>query len=174
MITGYNWPVISLAGRPTVIGFSLRCFGLHQHRDLVLLPHWQLLGRFCLPLSLFLTNQISGELSPTDIGGMESSKQLSQASCNPWICFDLFFQCSNTWGYTSTTNNEQSFATWHKRGWTKCGKVVGCLVSWFSWKSSRYGTADFGTVFRKFNLPYGPYSVILHSLCKMWIINDSL
>ena len=91
MITGYNWPVISLAGRPTVIGFSLRCFGLHQHRDLVLLPHWQLLGRFCLPLSLFLTNQISGELSPTDIGGMESSKQLSQASCNPWICFDLFF-----------------------------------------------------------------------------------
>lgn len=145
-----------LAGRPTVIGFSLRCLGLHQHRDLVLLPHWQLLGRFCRCRFKKLTSNIRWTESNSHFGGDElSSKQLEKilASCNPWICFDLFFQCSNTWGYTSTTNNEQSFATWHNRGWTKYGKVVGCLVRWFSWKSSRYGTADFDTVFRKINLP---------------------
>ena len=106
---------------------------------------WQILSpAVALRLTRYQVNWVQLTLV-----GMESSKQLSQASCNPWICFDLFFQCSNTWGYTSTTNNEQSFATWHNRGWTKCGKVVGCLVSWFSWKSSRYGTADFGTVFQE-------------------------
>ena len=131
-VTQCNW-LIS-AGRPTVISFSLRCFGLHQHRHCAVLSHWQLLGsRFCIPgsavakTSIRWTESILGLWNP-----IQSSYVWLQR-----ICFDLLFHLRLYFDHEQRAELRYLAQKRIDQMREDCSVFSKCN----SWKCSRYGTA---------------------------------